>query len=175
MEHRIRTGRLELEPVSWRDIDDVARLKANAGAMGLRGGGVRSRGQSEADMAAHIFSWGRDGVGIFAVREGGRFVGMAGVWPAGEDGTYEFDYALFPSRAGRGLTREAAGAALAFAHDVGVRRIVAHVQDADIVGRKIIGGSGMAVCQRYAAPDGRSMLLYHSVRVPGGVPAGTLH
>ena len=129
MERRIRTGRLELKPVSWRDIDDVARLKANAGAVGVRCCGIRSRGQSEADVAASIFSWGRNGVGIFAVREMGRFVGMAGVRPGGEVGAYEFEFALCPTRAGRGLTREAAGAAVAVAHGAGVERGIARSEE----------------------------------------------
>ena len=175
MERRIRTGRLELKPVSWGDIDDVARLKANAGAVGVRCCGIRSRGQSESDVAASIFSWGRNGVGIFAVREMGRFVGMAGVRPGAEDGTYEFEFALCPTRAGRGLTREAAGAALTFAHDAGVERVIAHVPDGDIMGRQIIGGSGMALCQHYAGPDGRQMLLYHSVRQPAVMTGPVIH
>jgi len=100
---------------------------------------------------------------------------MAGVRPGGEEGAYEFEFALCPTRAGRGLTREAAGAALAFAHDAGVERVIAHVPDGDIMGRQIIGGSGMALCQHYAAPDGRQMLLYHSVRRPAVMPGVAIH
>jgi hypothetical protein len=50
----LRTARLVLEPVSWRNLDEVAALKADAGAFGLMLGGVRNRVQTEAEMAQDV-------------------------------------------------------------------------------------------------------------------------
>ncbi|WP_242402548.1 GNAT family N-acetyltransferase [Komagataeibacter kakiaceti] len=79
--YRIQTGRLQLDPVSWGDLEDIVRLKASATVTGRLAGGVRNRVLSERDMMTDLMTWGREGVGMFAVRQQGRFIGVAGVQP----------------------------------------------------------------------------------------------
>lgn len=159
----IRTPRLVLEPVSWRDMDDMARLKADAGAFGMMLGGVRSRQQAEADMADDMACWARRGVGIFIIREDGRFIGMTGLHERPDGRGLGLRFALWPWAAGRGLAREAASAALSFAHDAGIRRVMAVTRDTNIASRTILGGIGMTQCDSFER-DGHQMLVYESIR-----------
>ncbi|MBB2176642.1 GNAT family N-acetyltransferase [Gluconacetobacter johannae] len=160
----IRTARLELEPVSWRDMDDMARLKADAGAFGMMLGGVRSRQQSEIEMAEDLACWARCGVGIFVMREEGRFIGMTGLHQRPDGRGMGLRFALWPWAAGRGLAREAASTVLNFAHDAGLRRVVAVTRDTNIASRTILGGIGMTPCDSFMR-DGHRMLVYESVRM----------
>ncbi|CAP57432.1 putative N-acetyltransferase protein [Gluconacetobacter diazotrophicus PA1 5] len=160
---QIRTPRLVLEPISWRDMDDMARLKADAGAFGMMLGGIRSRQQAESDMADDLACWARRGVGIFAIREDGRFIGMTGLHERPDGRGLGLRFALWPWAAGRGLAREAASAVLSFAHDAGIRRVIAVTRDTNIASRTILGGIGMTECGSFAR-DGHLMLVYESVR-----------
>lgn len=72
----IRTARLQLDPVSWTDLDDVVRLKASTGVTGRLAGGVCNRTLSEQDMMTDLMTWGREGVGMFAIRQQGHFIGL---------------------------------------------------------------------------------------------------
>lgn len=75
----IRTARLVLTPVNWPDLEDMVALKGDAGAFARMLGGVRNRTTTEEEMAEDVSFWARRGVGIFAIRENGRFVGITGV------------------------------------------------------------------------------------------------
>ncbi|MCQ8239658.1 GNAT family N-acetyltransferase [Rhizosaccharibacter radicis] len=161
----IRTARLLLAPVGWPDLDDMAALKADAGAFGLMLGGVRSRWDTEAEMADDVAFWARRGVGIFTVREHGRFVGMTGVHERPDGIGVGLRFALFPHARGRGLAREAAAAALRFTHDAGVARVVAVARDTNIASRTTLGGIGMRVCGSFERA-GHTMLVYESTRPP---------
>ncbi|XAE45024.1 GNAT family N-acetyltransferase [Nguyenibacter vanlangensis] len=159
----IRTGRLVLEPIAWRDMDDMARLKADAGAFGMMLGGVRGRQQAEMEMADDLACWARNGVGIFAIREDGRFIGMTGLHERPDGRGLGLRFALWPWAAGRGLASEAAWAVLNFAHDNGIRRIIAVARETNIASRTILGGIGMTLCDSFMR-DGHQMLVYESVR-----------
>jgi RimJ/RimL family protein N-acetyltransferase len=159
----IRTARLVLAPVGWADLDDMAALKADAGAFGLMLGGVRSRRQAEAEMAEDVAFWARRGLGIFTVRETGRFIGMTGVHERPDGIGLGLRFALFPSARGQGFAREAAAAALRFAHDAGEGRIVAVARETNIASRTTLGGIGMSVCGSFER-GGHTMLVYESVR-----------
>ncbi|GBQ36837.1 GNAT family N-acetyltransferase [Gluconacetobacter azotocaptans] len=160
---QIRTPRLVLEPVSWRDMEDMARLKADAGAFAMMLGGVRSRQQAEIEMAEDLACWARCGVGIFAIREDGRFIGMTGLHQRPDGRGMGLRFALWPWAAGRGLAREAASVVLNFAHDAGQRRVVAVTRDTNIASRTILGGIGMTPCDSFMR-DGHKMQVYESVR-----------
>ncbi|WP_419731167.1 GNAT family N-acetyltransferase [Lichenicola sp.] len=168
MGRTIRTGRLLLAPVTWRDMDDMAALKGDAGAFGLMLGGVRRRLEVEAEMVEDLGFWARRGVGIFTIREDGRFVGMTGLHERPDGRGLGLRFALFQWARGRGLAREAAAAALRFAHDAGERRIVAIARDTNFASRTTLGGIGMTVCDSFER-DGHIMLVYESIRDPGSV------
>ncbi len=163
----VGTARLVLAPVGWRDLDDMVRLKGDAGAFGLMLGGVRSRVQSEAEMAEDVAFWARRGLGIFTIREAGRFVGMTGLHERPDGRGLGLRFALFPAARGRGVAREAAAAALRFAHDAGETRVVAIARETNFASRTTLGGIGMSVCDRFDR-DGYVMLVYESVRTPPG-------
>ncbi|MBB2202519.1 GNAT family N-acetyltransferase [Gluconacetobacter tumulisoli] len=170
---QIRTPRLVLEPVSWRDMDDMVRLKADAGAFAMMLGGVRSRQQAEIEMAEDLACWARRGIGIFAIRENGRFIGMTGLHQRPDGRGMGLRFALWPWAAGRGLAREAASAVLNVAHDAGLQRVVAVTRDTNIASRTILGGIGMIECDSFLR-DGHQMLVYESIRTARHDPLPSL-
>ncbi|QHC34863.1 GNAT family N-acetyltransferase [Komagataeibacter xylinus] len=172
--YHIQTGHLQLDPVSWTDLVDVVRLKASAGVTGRLAGGVCNRVLSEQDMLTDLMTWGREGVGMFTVRQQGRFIGLAGVQPSTTaPDCHELQFIMVADVRDTALSREATTTALAFAHDAGVSRVIAYVREHDIVARQVFGGAGMSVCPdqpEYCGPD---ILLYHSLR---GAPSwASLH
>ena len=71
---------------------------------------------------------------------------------------------------GMWLAREAAGAALRFAHDqAGLRRVVAVTRDSNFSSRVLLGAIGMRPCATFER-DGHPMLVFESVatRPPAG-------
>ena len=159
----LRTARLLLAPVAWADLADMVALKGNAGAFGMMLGGVRSRVQATDEMAADVAFWARRRIGIFTVREDGVFHGMTGLHDRPDGRGVALRFAIWPHVRGRGIAREAAAAALRFAHDQGERQIVAMARESNFASRTILGGIGMTVCDRFER-DGYAMLAYESVR-----------
>ncbi|MCE2565578.1 GNAT family N-acetyltransferase [Komagataeibacter sp. FNDCF1] len=164
----IQTARLRLDPVSWTDLEDVVRLKASAGVTGRLAGGVCNRALSEQDMMTDLMTWGREGVGMFAVRHQGHFIGLAGVQPSTTTpDRHEMQFAILPQARDTALSREATTMALAFAHAGGVEHVIAYARAEDIVARQVFGGAGMRVCDIPTPQDGHGradILLYHSTR-----------
>lgn len=160
----IRTIRLVLTPINWRDLEDMVDLKGNAGAFGRMLGGVRDRLQAEQEMAEDITLWARRGVGIFAIREEGRFVGITGVHERPDGRGLGLRFALYPWAGGRGLGREAAGAALRFVLDAGVEHVVAVAREDNWPSRVVLGSIGMHQVETFER-EGYTMLLYEA-RVP---------
>lgn len=76
-------------------------------------------------------------------------------------------FALWPEAQGRGLAREAAGAALRFGHDeAGLTRIVAVARTSNFASRIVLGGIGMTACGSFIQ-HGWPMVLYESnIRSP---------
>jgi RimJ/RimL family protein N-acetyltransferase len=73
-------------------------------------------------------------------------------------------FAVWPEARGRGLAREAAGAALRYAHDVaGIERIIAVAREENFGSRMVLGGIGMVEVGSYVL-DGRVMLLFDSLQ-----------
>lgn len=168
--YSIQTGHLRLDPVSWTDLEDVVRLKASAGVTGRLASGVCSRVLSEQDMMTDLMTWGREGVGMFAVRQQDSFIGLAGVQPSSTTADcHELQFAILPHARDTALSRQATSMALAFAHAAGVGRIISYVRDNDIIARQVFGGAGMSLCTEQPECCGPDILLYHSLR---GAPAG---
>ncbi|AQS83428.1 MAG: GNAT family N-acetyltransferase [Acetobacter aceti] len=164
--HILRTARLTLTPVSWRDMEDIARLKADGGAFAMMLGGVRNRQQAEAEMVSDITFWAKHGTGMFAIRENGQLIGITGVHERPDGRGVALRFAIYPWAAGRGLAREAAAAALRHAHAAGFSRVVAVARDSNIASRKVLGGIGMRVCEHFMR-GGHEMLVFESVVLQG--------
>ena len=159
----MHTARLVLSPVGWSDLGDMIALKADVGAFGLMLGGVRTRAQATDEMVDDIAFWARRRVGIFAIREEGRFQGMTGLHDRPDGLGLGLRFAIWAQARGRGIAREAAAAALRFAHDQGERRVVAVARESNFASRTILGGIGMGVTGQFDRA-GHTMLVYESTR-----------
>ncbi len=157
------TARLLLAPVGWPDLADMVALKANAGAFAMMLGGVRSRSQATDEMADDVAFWARRRVGIFTVRERGAFQGMTGLHERPDGRGLGLRFAFWPHARGRGIAREAAAAALRFAHDQGEPRVVAVTRQSNFASKTILGGIGMTACGTFER-DGYELVIYESMR-----------
>jgi RimJ/RimL family protein N-acetyltransferase len=177
----LRTARLVLTPVGGADLPDLIAIKADPRVFAVMLGGVRSPAETQEELARDVAAWGADGFGIWAIREAGSgtsrlrsgFVGITGLERRPDGRGVALRFALWPDAQGRGLAREAAGAALRFGHDeAGLTRIVAVARAGNYASRMVLGGIGMAVCDSFVQ-HGWPMLLYESVRLPAAsaVPA----
>lgn len=161
--HIIHTARLILMPVTWRDLDDIAALKADAGAFGQMLGGVRSRFMTEQDMAEDIAFWGQYKAGIFTIRRHNKLLGITGFHRRPDGRGIGLRFALWPWAQGKGYAREAASAALWFGHEQGIKKIVAVTRHDNIASRTILGGIGMRLYESFIR-DGQVMDVYCSKR-----------
>jgi len=159
------TGRLVMTPVSGGDLADLCRLKADPRVFAPMLGGVRDAVRTEEELAADQMYWGANGIGIWAARDRdtGAFHGIAGFMMR-EDGLgLALRFAFWPESRGRGLAREAAGAALRYAHDrAGIERVVAVAREDNTSSRIVLGGVGMRVCGSFMR-DGGLLLVYESL------------
>ena len=162
---RIRTGRLILTPVSWADLPDLQALKSDPLVYAQMLGGVRSPIQVASELAEDVAFWARHGAGMWTVRPagGGAAVGLAGLHERVDGRGTALRFAFTPMSRGRGLAREAAGAALRFAHDqADIRRVIAVARESNIGSRTVLGAVGMRECDAFRR-DGEPMLVYESV------------
>jgi RimJ/RimL family protein N-acetyltransferase len=163
----LRTARLVLTPVGGADLPDLRAIKADPRVFAIMLGGVRNAAETAEDLARDVIAWGAQGYGIWAVREAadGRFVGITGLENRPDHRGVALRFALWPYVQGRGLAREAAGAALRFGHDqAGLQRIVAAARAANFASRTVLGAIGMAPCEEFVR-HGHAMLLFESMRV----------
>lgn len=158
----VRTGRLILQPVSWRDMEDMVRLKADGAAFGQMLGGVCTRQQAEKEMADDIAFWACHRVGMFTIHEHGRFVGMTGIHDRPDGRGFGLRFALYPWARGRGIAREAASAALIFTLNAHIKRVVAVAKESNQASRSILKAIGMRECEQFMR-DSQLMLVYESV------------
>ena len=160
----IRTGRLVLTPVAWPDLPDLVALKGDPSVYAQMLGGVRSPAQVRDELAAEQAFWAARGVGMWAAREagGGALLGTTGLHERPDGLGIALRFAFRPQMRGRGLAREAAGAALRFAHDrAGLPRVVAVTREANIASRTVLGAIGMRENGGFLR-DGHRMLVYES-------------
>jgi RimJ/RimL family protein N-acetyltransferase len=161
----LRTARLTLAPVGAPDLPALMALKADPLVYGQMLGGVRSAFQTIEELAADRLYWATHGVGMFAIREGGRFQGTAGIHERPDGRGQALRFAVWPEARGRGLAREAAAAALRYAHDqAGLARVVAVAQAENFGSRMVLGSIGMRECDAFLR-HGLIMLVYESVAV----------
>lgn len=164
----LRTARLVLTPVGGADLPDLAAIKADPRVFAVMLGGVRSLVQTQEELARDVIAWGAEGFGIWAVREAesGKFVGITGLERRPDGRGVALRFALWPEAQGRGLAREAAGAALRYGHEeAGLTRIVAVARAGNFASRMVLGGIGMTPAYTFEQ-NGWTMVLYESVRDP---------
>jgi RimJ/RimL family protein N-acetyltransferase len=162
----LRTARLVLTPVSGGDLADLRAIKADPRVFAIMLGGVRNAVQTAEELARDVIAWGEHGYGIWAIREAAddRFVGITGLEARPDGRGIALRFALWPDAQGRGLAREAAGAALRFGHDqAGLERIVAIAREANFASRTVLGSIGMVPCEAFLH-HGHAMILFESVR-----------
>jgi RimJ/RimL family protein N-acetyltransferase len=163
---RVVTARLVMTPVTGRDLRDIAALKAHPRAFGQMLGGVRGWVQSSEELAEDIRAWGAFGFGMWAVRarDGGRFLGVAGLMHRPDGRGVALRFAFWPKARGIGAAREAASAALFYGHDTaGLERMIAVAREDNFASRTVLGGIGMVEVERFNR-DGNSLVVYESVR-----------
>ena len=165
---RIQTGRLVLTPVGWQDLPDLEALKCDPRVYGPMLGGVRGPSQVAAELAQDTAFWAGRGVGIWMVRQepNTAALGLTGLHERVDGRGTALRFAFRPEVRGRGLAREAAGAALRFAHDrAGLLRVVAVTRESNFASRTVLGAIGMRPCGTFDR-DGSPMLLFESLARP---------
>ncbi len=163
----LRTGRLRLTPVAWPDLPDLIALKSDPRVFAVMLDGVRGPVRAAEELAADIAFWAARGYGIWTLRDaaGDAFLGLTGLMERADGRGVALRFALWPEARGRGLAREAAGAALMFGHEIaGLARIVAVARADNIGSRTVLGAIGMVERARFVR-DGTEMVLYDSRRV----------
>jgi len=164
----VQTGRLVLSPVGWQDLADLQALKGDPRVYGQMLGGVRNPGQVAAELAQDIVFWAVRGVGMWLVRHepGAAALGTTGLHERPDGRGIALRFAFCPEIRGHGLAREAAGAALRFAHDrARIERVVAVTREGNIASRTVLGAIGMRLCGTFDR-DGSQMLLFESLATP---------
>lgn len=166
----LRTGRAVMRPVGPADLPDLQALKADPRVFAMMLGGVRSPVRAAEELAEDLAFWGAHGVGMWSVRDAavegpqGAFLGIAGMMPRSDGLGLALRFALWPEARGRGLAREAAGAALRFAHEeAAIARVVAVAREDNFASRTVLGAIGMVACGAFKR-DGHRLLVYASER-----------
>ncbi len=171
---RLATARLIMTPVAASDLRELIALKADPRAFAQMLGGVRSRLQSEQELAQDISDWGAHGYGMWSVRaqEGNRFLGLTGLMHRADGRGVALRFAFWPQARGIGLASEAAGAALVYAHETAsLARVIAVAREDNFASRMVIGGIGMTPCGDFTR-NGILLLVYHSERNIAAQEAG---
>jgi RimJ/RimL family protein N-acetyltransferase len=159
----LRTARLVLTPVGGADLPDLRAIKADPRVFAIMLGGVRSPQQTAEELADDIADWGANGFGLWVIRDRGLFLGITGLERRPDGRGIALRFALWPEVHGRGLAREAAGAALRFGHrQAGLSRIVAVARESNFASRVVLGGIGMTECGGFVQ-SGYRMVMYESV------------
>ena len=162
----LRTARLAMRPVAGSDLADLQALKADPRVFAVMLGGVRTPARAAEELAEDIAFWAARGCGMWSVREAadGGFIGVTGFMQRPDGRGVALRFAFWPEARGRGLAREAAGAALRFGHDrAGLERIVAVARESNFASRTVLGGIGMVEVGGFVQ-GGNAMVLYESVR-----------
>ena len=161
----VRTGRLVLTPVGWPDLADLIALKGDPSAYAQMLGGICSPARVHDELAADQAFWARRGVGMWTVRgvDDPALIGLTGLHDRPDGLGMALRFAFRPETRGRGVGREAASAALRFAHErARLPRVAAVTREANLAARTVIGAIGMRPCGEFMRGSER-MLVFESV------------
>ncbi len=161
----VTTARLRLTPVGYWDLPDLIRLKGDPRAFALMLGGVRSAQQAAEELAHDIQDWSRFGYGMWAVRAvRGKFLGITALMHRPDGRGVALRFAFYPEARGMGLAREAASAALIYAHDVAhLPSVVAVAREDNSASRQVLSSIGMSRIGEFQR-DGNLLFVYQSFR-----------
>lgn len=161
----VTTARLRLTPVGYWDLPDLIRLKGDPRAYALMLGGVRSPGQVAEELAQDIQGWGQYGYGMWAVRaKQGKFLGITALMHRPDELGVALRFAFYPEARGVGLAREAASAALIYAHDVAhLPRVVAVAREDNFASRQVLSSIGMSRISEFQR-NGNLLFIYQSIK-----------
>jgi len=128
-------------------------------------GGVRSAQQTAEELAQDIQGWGQYGYGMWAVRAmQGEFLGITALMHRPDERGVALRFAYFPEARGAGLAREAASAALIYAHDTArLPRVVAVAREDNYASRQVLSSIGMSRIGEFHR-DGNLLFVYQSLR-----------
>ncbi|MGE4481380.1 GNAT family N-acetyltransferase [Acidocella sp.] len=162
----VTTARMRLTPVGYRDLPDLIRLKGDPRAFALMLGGVRSPQQTAEELALEIQGWGQYGYGMWAVRAlRGRFLGITALMQRPDGRGVALRFAFFPDERGKGLAREAASAALIYAHDTAkLECVIAVAREDNFASRQVLSSIGMSRISEFQR-DGHLLFIYQSIRL----------
>ena len=162
----LRTGRMIMRPVAGIDAGAIAALKADPQVYAMMLGGVRNQREAADELAADIRAWGACGIGLWSARdcETEAFQGIAGIMRRPDGRGMALRFAFWPEARGHGLAREAAVAALRFAHErARLGRVVAVARETNTASRMLLASIGMREePDRAFWRDGYHMLTYAS-------------
>ena len=151
-----------LTPVGYQDIADLIALKGDPGVYAQMLGGVCDPVRVAQELADETRFWAQHGVGMWLVRDEGRAIGLTGLHERRDGRGVALRFAFQPASRGKGLAREAAGAALRFAHErAGVPRVIAVANVNNFSSRTVLGAIGMRVADAFDR-NGDKMLVYES-------------
>ncbi len=158
----LRTGRLVMRPVSGTDGADIVALKADPRAFAMMLGGVRAAEQTMEELAEDVRAWGALGIGLWAARDRdtGAFYGIAGIHKRADGRGMALRFAFWPEARGHGLAREAATAALHFAHErAGIPRVIAVARETNSASCMLLTGIGLREAPELAFDRGGYRML----------------
>ena len=160
----ISTERLSLLPPGTEHLPDLIRLKGDEAAFGYMLHGTRSAGRTREELEDDIDFWQVRGYGTWSVflRETGEFLGIAGLMERPDGRGVALRFALWPACRGRGYAREAARAALAFGHAVGLPRIIGVARESNLASRGVLADCGMRHVGEFQH-RGHRMMVYESL------------
>lgn len=168
---RLETARLELRPLTFDDLDDLASMLGDAEGL-IHWGAPLDRDEAREWIERNRRRYDVDGFGRCAVilRSTGELVGDCGLIRTVVEGQPEVELGWIVSRShrGEGIATEAAAAWRDYAlGTLGLDRIVSMVSATNVSSRRVAEKLGMTV-EREAMWGGLPHLMYSM----GGRPAG---
>ncbi len=158
--------------MGYQDIADLIALKGDPGVYAQMLGGVCDPVRVAQELADETRFWSEHGVGMWLVREEGRAIGLTGLHERRDGRGIALRFAFQPAARGRGLAREAAGAALRFAHDrARMDRVIAAANVNNFASRTVLGAIGMRVVDSFERAGDR-LLIYESKAAPSPTGRG---
>ena len=181
----LRTARLTLRQMTADDLDDMAALLGHPAVMRFYPA-PKSREEARAWIAWTTASYAEHGYGLWVVQtRAGEFVGDCGLTVQQVEGRQEVEvgYHVRADLQGRGFATEAAAACRDHAVRLGVERLVAIVDPANLPSQRVAAKIGLELERTvpvhggqkhlYASPDGAPFLRLGSDHAPAGAVVTT--
>ncbi len=145
---QLQRKRLLLGPLRARDAWFFYRLIGNPGVRKYLGGPV-GRSQRLRQFKRYLNAPAHVGIWVVRLAKGGQPVGIIELGPHKDGDAYEVSYQFAPAVWGQGYAREALEAIVSHAlDDVGLDRVVAETQSANIASCKVLQSGGMVEIER---------------------------